>query len=904
MAVAAGCAAAPEEQSSSASPLVSLSVSDAWQYAGMGGMGAFPDIQAFPGDANVLFSAANVGGINVSTDGGASWKNISGGLATSMVERIAFSRRVRTDVPSSSTKYTVLLGTDLGVYYSQEVDASTIGSTSWSWTLVRPGVDTSTAATDLSSEDIATPVLSLTVDPSEPTRVWLGIGYEYQFDSGSTTNRKDKWKLYTSLDGGITWSPSLRFSAGSDAADIGNVYEIKVHPTNSKKVWATTDQGLYFTNDRGSTWYETGIKNRRHTKDKGVTWTDLALTTCASSPLSSTCLPITGDSTHPDLRDISLTQVSGALGAADVLYAAAWDRGYATVSSCDSEGFFVDSSLKYYRGGIYRSTDDGLTWTWMFKDASGTSTMTDVNYRCSEDAKESGGSNFIQVESPPTATQINTGYVVAGGYGYGSKGAAGIYLGRLSTGSWTRQTDDTKCPSNDCFEGNAAGGLWGTHDRTAGAALRASWVDVSQPPTIYYSYRGYSKGEWNKSTSRYEFALLHGNPVSGSTAWNSTGLDDAVATPMVFVGTELYVGIMDGAVIKADMSPSTTKPSLWNWTRPGASWSVKSDDTKAMVVDGKQVVAANYWQGEINILRSDTTRTSWSVIGGYGSSSSFSGLSVTVPDDAKIKPGIYDLAVDQQATTGKRYLAGTTNGLWLYSENAAGTSGTWALAENCPTTSGSTLRQAVHIVAQANYSLVSFLDGASVVDGIYVVDTSLFESGGITKVKCTRIGDKAGDPRATIRQPSGFALGDGRLIVSSTKNNTPRVYSAPFSTSSPTATLTWTLAADANGLLDPSASDYAGFQSVLGKYSFDAITVSPTNTSLVVAAINAGRGLDYSAAPSIYVSTDGGATFGAQNPKTLPVKNVNQFAFDPSGNWLYASSSASVYRLVASRLGQ
>ncbi|HIB47888.1 MAG TPA: glycosyl hydrolase [Flavobacteriaceae bacterium] len=150
---------------------------------------------------------------------------------------------------------------------------------------------------------------AITLDPSNPSTVWVGSGED---SGGRHVGYGDG--IYKSTDGGATWQ-----NMGLENSQ--HISRVVVHPEDSNTVWVAAqgplwskggDRGLYKTTDGGETWTKT-LGNDEWT---GVT--DLVI-----------------DPTNPDR-----------------LYAATWDR-HRTVAA-------------YLGGGpgsaLYRSEDGGDTW--------------------------------------------------------------------------------------------------------------------------------------------------------------------------------------------------------------------------------------------------------------------------------------------------------------------------------------------------------------------------------------------------------------------------------------------------------------------------------------------------------------------------------------------------------------
>ena len=150
---------------------------------------------------------------------------------------------------------------------------------------------------------------SVTLDPSNPSIVWVGTG---ENSSGRHVGYGDG--VYKSLDGGKSWT-----NVGLESSE--HIGEIVVHPENGDVVWVAAEgplwssggeRGLYKTTDGGDTWRRVLYVD----DDTGVT------------------------SIEYDPRD------------PDVLYAATYDRRRKVWALLNGPG-----------SGIHKSTDGGESWT-------------------------------------------------------------------------------------------------------------------------------------------------------------------------------------------------------------------------------------------------------------------------------------------------------------------------------------------------------------------------------------------------------------------------------------------------------------------------------------------------------------------------------------------------------------
>ena len=101
-----------------------------------------------------------------------------------------------------------------------------------------------------------TSVGTLAMDPSNPEILFLGFGDPFDVQQPG---------LVRSADGGGTWSAPAQlhatYSSGSSTVTLtaGSVTDIKVDPHNSLVVLATTDVGLFRSTNGGATWSQVNV---------------------------------------------------------------------------------------------------------------------------------------------------------------------------------------------------------------------------------------------------------------------------------------------------------------------------------------------------------------------------------------------------------------------------------------------------------------------------------------------------------------------------------------------------------------------------------------------------------------------------------------------------------------------
>jgi len=158
---------------------------------------------------------------------------------------------------------------------------------------------------------------AITIDPGNPSNVWVGTGEAWTRNSVSIGDG-----IYKSSDGGETWS-----NVGLPRSE--RIVRILVHPTQSAVVYACVP---------GKLWSDSSDRGLYRTGDGGKTW---SLVLKGPNP-STGCSSVTMDPRNPD-----------------VLIAGLWDfrrQGWTFRSGGDGPNAPSGS-------GMFRTSDGGKTWT-------------------------------------------------------------------------------------------------------------------------------------------------------------------------------------------------------------------------------------------------------------------------------------------------------------------------------------------------------------------------------------------------------------------------------------------------------------------------------------------------------------------------------------------------------------
>lgn len=957
-------------------PLATVALSE-WTYIGPGSLGRFVDYGEHPSHEGVFVAGADVGGVYLSTDDGASWTNVSRDLPTTGVWALDFV--VQRDGTSETTR--IILGTDSGLFYSDTLD-TTAGLDPESlraWTAAagielgdeRPDEDTMRALGPYQGNRKTLPIGAVQVDPNDPEIVWAGITATGQMNLAQdpkdpySLQHFDRWKVYRSTDGGKTFEPALRFSApianfvvpGYDSD--GSVFDILVDPADSDRVWVSSDRGLYRAEDATTTqdadgdgwpdirWTEVGTSLSRASTDLGQSWTDQSAACedwAEGTTASAWCLPIIGNASvefvldpetgwpalgeesHPNTRSLS----AGTVGGVARLYVTVWDRGHAEDAPADCSATtdgddFTDSGLAHFRGGVYASDDGGDTWRWLFTDtgapgadAGATPLITTLTYRCDAVASERNSDNqtsfFPEVEADPAAR--GTDLLMVGSLASPS----GLWTYDASADpAWVYQSNNDDDDFKARFEGEQPLNLSGGN-RIEVSRLFVDWDETHDGwPEFWSGARGILHGAWDADDLRFEYEHA-GSDYQGELddmpAWTGTGLDDAVVWDVLEQGDDLWVGVSDGGLLRAqevDGQLVYVPYASQTWT---ANWSSK---TSSLRKDECHTVVADEESGLLystNFQTTDPTLYSviqydgsdWQIIGGQGYASDSADSDLV---DAEHYNGLFNgspllklefndlLPVPASAGVDPDLLAATSDGLWSY--DAEATAGAqWSRLCESATRGWNVSEVNADLDLVAGYAFAT-LDQRPL-GGLLAIDLA---AGTCAPLRTSALTDpRTGEtsPHDPVHYPASVALaedgaGGVRLVVGAMVDSYVSLLSGGLDCSGGCAVESWTLGWTGEDLY----ADTPEREPAARRFDVTTIAVDPRDKRIVLAALGLVPGYDYWNPSVMLASEDGGQTVEeldfSLDDLGLPNRNLHQLEFSSDGTRLYAATRSSLFRM-------
>lgn len=324
------------------------------------------DFELDPADSSHLLVASFEGGLISSRDSGATWADSSDGLLSTFVNAVWINPQNRRHVLAAVEKP---LNSHPGLYLTTDGGATWVNVYSTGWSHLKA------IATSVYDPEI---LYAVVVTPSTP---------------GSPGG-----EIIRSFDGGHTWSTVFETEKEDDGF-IG----FSVHPRDSRTAYASSETGLYITEDGGDSWRQTGsgavrgivmdpdnvgsLFGYRHepsptrvaivrTRDGGLSWTEVPAPQPRSYSYHQTPViaidPNDGDTVLVGTEHRLLLSIDGGdhwRRIDEPFRGRYWPVRISCVAvdPNDSSRFYVaDGSSSAYRGGrtgLWTSPDRGGRWT-------------------------------------------------------------------------------------------------------------------------------------------------------------------------------------------------------------------------------------------------------------------------------------------------------------------------------------------------------------------------------------------------------------------------------------------------------------------------------------------------------------------------------------------------------------
>lgn len=293
-----------------------------------------------PSDPNIIYATFFKDGVWKSTDKGQTWKTLSQALPKD------------------------LSAVEVAVSPANAQDVYLIATAGWNGRFFHShdGGETWTDSSQLTPDFAANPTLAnehgkttnlsapknIAVNPLDPKELYIAAN----------------WRPCHSADGGRTWAERSR------GADISCIYDLRFH---GGKVYASAmDEGVLMSADNGASWRQLWPL-KYDTEIAGHHWR-LAVSGSADAPrIVSTCSP--WDSKGPNRVVVSddggktFKWVTNGLPANNPHANTMWGTGYPRAMAADPKdpqtlylGIDGDPSEGKEGGGVFKSTDGGLTW--------------------------------------------------------------------------------------------------------------------------------------------------------------------------------------------------------------------------------------------------------------------------------------------------------------------------------------------------------------------------------------------------------------------------------------------------------------------------------------------------------------------------------------------------------------
>jgi photosystem II stability/assembly factor-like uncharacterized protein len=198
-------------------------------------------------------------------------------------------------------------------------------------------------------------VSSVVIDPVNPSIMFIGTGETYNYQNAlmgvsiRTTRGSYGIGILKSTDAGITWTKSLDWTYQQNRG----VWDIIFNPLNTNVLYAGTTEGIYKSENAGSSWMQ--IASMKMVMDLAIDRIDTNIVYAGVGNLGS-ANPGVYRSTD---SGINWTRLTAGLPITHT--------GRTTISTYHANPKIVMASIgnDFSTRGLYRSTNQGLTWTQM-----------------------------------------------------------------------------------------------------------------------------------------------------------------------------------------------------------------------------------------------------------------------------------------------------------------------------------------------------------------------------------------------------------------------------------------------------------------------------------------------------------------------------------------------------------